>query len=96
MIFISKKKFENEIARRVQKTMQMENIEMALRQQEEKIQKLGSRMRSLKDQIMILNEELTERKKGSIKGFYLDPDKNVTLYRGSSKIEVEKSTEPEG
>ena len=96
MIFMSKKRFEREIERRISKIQEINRIEEKIWKQEQEIGKLKSKIKAVRDQILIMGEELDAKEKGKISGYYINPEGSVSLTDGTHIVNYKKGTEPEG
>ena len=72
-MFITKKKFEEIIEKRVERERRITRIEERSRKQEELNRKLVSRIRNVESRLDRLEEE-KENGKGTIKRYYLNSD----------------------
>ena len=78
-MFISKKRFEQEVQRRVRATIRYKVMEALAEENQEQIEKLQKRIRKL--------EKDAQEKKGTIHGFYERPT-TVTLLKKEENNEV--------
>ena len=99
-MFITKRRFEREIEKRLKKERRIIRIEEQVRQQKELGRRMISRIRSIEARLDYLEEQ--EIKKGYVKGYYWDKDGLTVTFTGNSRIMPteqildDKGTEPAG
>ena len=101
-MIISKKQFEEEVAKRAKREYRIARIEQENRQQEELIQKMKLRIRNMEYRIRELEKN---QRSGSINGFYQAADGSCTILQNANSTvkaslaiteDENKCTEPEG
>jgi len=105
-MFITKKRFEREIRRKVKAAIKQHDLEESCRVQEKKMKKLKKQVESLETTVDILFRRMNRmnesiKKEGSVKGFYEGQDGNITIFKGAGPaipccVESIESTEPKG
>ena len=79
-MFISKKRFEQEVQRRVRATIRYKVMEAVAEENQDEIEKLKRRIRKL---------EKEQEKKGTIHGFYASPTGTTIIRKEENNNEAE-------
>jgi len=104
-MFITRKRYEKEIRKKVKAAITQHDLEESCRQQDRRIKKMRDQVESLKATVDILyrrmnriNEDLEKQKEGSCKGFYQGQNGGYTIINGPGPTVpcTLESTMPEG
>lgn len=92
-MLISKKKFEQEVQKRIRKEKRFVSIEERQRRQQDQIWKLRSKIQMLEERISEMETDMQVQRKGKITGYYMNPQEGC-IYCTNEETTTE--AQPEG